>query len=296
MSIIGFHFTSSLLNVAGWPKRRGLLRRPSINSSVADRAIDQMINWAASLGAGRPHLALRVIAEIFRDRNWDAANRPDIKQYCEMARAHWDRVPDATPVEIVKPTRLSETFGPFIKAKEFAGKTLAVAMENYLRDAILWGLTNPGRLTDWYTQLRASQIMLKAQHFRDVGVDVPPAIEEWFGECAAAIDQYESDIGPLSAIPPRLRRDAQDLGVALTDSASEVSTALTTEQKDELRRKLAFMKANKDMLAKRAVEYMDAHPELSDDEAMEVVAEECFLDHEIALVENDIDELRRTND
>ncbi len=58
MSLFGFYFVTSLLREMGWPRKQGLFRRVAIDSTVADGAIDQMVNWAASLGAGRPPASL----------------------------------------------------------------------------------------------------------------------------------------------------------------------------------------------------------------------------------------------
>jgi hypothetical protein len=62
MAIFGFYFVSGLLREAGWPRKQGLFRRDVLDTTILDSAIDQMVDWAASLGAGRPALALQIVA------------------------------------------------------------------------------------------------------------------------------------------------------------------------------------------------------------------------------------------
>ena len=63
MSIFGFYFVSEILREAGWPRRKGVFNSTAvIDTIILDGATDQMIDWAAALGAGRPTLALQALA------------------------------------------------------------------------------------------------------------------------------------------------------------------------------------------------------------------------------------------
>src|SRR5689334_6584825 len=112
MSIFGFYFVSGLLQEAGWPRRKGVFNKAVLDTAILDATIDQMIDWAASLGAGRPMLALQAIAEMFRDRDWKGDSAPSIQRFIEVAKAEnesW-RVTDAIlPRDVVKPTRFAKT-------------------------------------------------------------------------------------------------------------------------------------------------------------------------------------------
>jgi dGTPase len=65
MATFGCFFVTGLLREAGWPRPQGLLRKEVIDTMILDSAIDQMIDWSAAIGAGRPRLGLQVIAEMF---------------------------------------------------------------------------------------------------------------------------------------------------------------------------------------------------------------------------------------
>lgn len=137
MSIFGYYFVGSLLREAGWPRKQGLFRGEAYDTTIADAAIDQMVDWAASLGAGRPTIALQMIAEMFRDRNWDGDDAPQIKTFIDGVRESWNGAPNAAPREIVQPMRLGSTFGSSISAKNFQDARLRVALEQNVLEALL---------------------------------------------------------------------------------------------------------------------------------------------------------------
>ena len=56
----------------------------------------------------------------------------------------------------------------------------------------------------------------------------------------------------------------------------------TPEEIEELERKVEFMESHQEMLLKRAVEYRKEHPDESLEDAADIVAERCFLEHELA--------------
>ncbi len=70
---MGFYYIIGLLHHLGWPKRRGLFNSEAIiNSIILDSAIDQMIDWSASIGACRPNTALQIIATMFDEEDWNS--------------------------------------------------------------------------------------------------------------------------------------------------------------------------------------------------------------------------------
>jgi hypothetical protein len=220
LSIFGYYFVESLLRQAGWPRKRGLLRGEAYDTAIADAAIDQMVDWAASLGAGRPPLALQIIAEMFRDRNWDGDDAPEIKTFIDGARESWNVTPSTSPREIVRPTRLKSAFGDSISVKEFQDVRLRVALERNLLEALLWSLASPDRFRAWYASTRQRhQSSLDLMQSSGLAVDALPSLEEWFAQCEEIVHNYERDIGPLHAIPDRLLADARALGLDIGEPA-----------------------------------------------------------------------------
>ena len=214
MSIFGYYFIGSLLQEAGWPRKQGLFRGEAYDTTVVDAAIDQMVDWAASLGAGRPTIALQMIAEMFSDRNWDGDDAPQIKTFIDGARESWKGALNAAPREILQPIHLESKFGSSISAKNFQDARLRVALEQNFLEALLWGLANPDRFAVWYASTaQHHQSSLDFMRSSDLAVDELPALEEWFGQCEEIVRNYERNIGPLRAIPKKLLADSRALGL-----------------------------------------------------------------------------------
>lgn len=217
MSILGFYFVGSLLRKAGWPRKQGLFRAVTIDTAVADLAINQMVDWGASLGAGRPTIALRIIAEMFRDRDWEGDNAPDINTFVNSSRESWDASPDATPCDIVQPVRLSPTLGKAISAKRF--ESVDVTLEQDLLWAILLGMANPERFAEWYADA-AQRHESSLSHAQSCGlaVDSLPTLDEFFENSEQIIRDYEREVQPLPTIPARLLADARSIGANLVET------------------------------------------------------------------------------
>ena len=232
MSIFGFYFVSGLLRETGWPRRKGLFNSTAvIDTIVLDHAIDQMIDWAAALGAGHPTLALQTLAEMFRDRDWSSDGRPDIKVFIESASAEngsWRDTGAIAPHEIVEPTRFAgadahrqamegiektgpKWKGPTIPVKVF--KEIRVPLEHWFLDGLLWGIGNPKAFETWYQVHYEDQISrLPLMHEAGLAVDALPDLLEFLADSEEVLRNYERDIGPLPAIPDSLLADAQALG------------------------------------------------------------------------------------
>ena len=79
MSIFALYFATQLLREVGWPRKLGMFKGEGYDAVVADAVLAQSIDWGAAIGAGRPRVALQMIAEMFRDRDWEGDDAPDVK-------------------------------------------------------------------------------------------------------------------------------------------------------------------------------------------------------------------------
>lgn len=231
MSIFGFYFVSEILREAGWPRRKGVFNSTAvIDTIILDGATDQMIDWAAALGAGRPTLALQALAEVFRDRDWDDDERPNIKMFIETARAEnesWRSSSTIAPHEVVQPSRFAgadahrqaaegivkegaKWKGPTMSVKDF--KELRVPLEHWFLEGLLWGISNPQAFESWF-QAHYEDQMQRLPQMREAGlaVDDLPDLARSLADGEAILRNYERDIGPLPAIPDSLLADARSL-------------------------------------------------------------------------------------
>ena len=214
MSIFGIYFVRTLLGQAGWPRKKSILGGLAYDTIIVDKVIDQMITWGASLGAGRHKLSLQIIAEIHRDKDWGGENAPSIKSVIKASRENWERIPESTPSEVIKPTRFSNYFKKSMPAKYFEDKKFLWALEQFFQEAIVLGLANPDRFKVWYNNDR-SRRNSSLNEYNKAGLDVEasPPLNEWFEKSEGIIKDYERNVRPLPEIPKKLLQDAKSVGI-----------------------------------------------------------------------------------
>jgi len=215
MSIFGFYFVSHLLSEMGWPRKQGIRKRQVYDTTVVDVAIAQSVDWGAALGAGRPHLSLQMIAEMFRDR-WDSDDPPDLKALEEAADLEgWSTA--ASPREAVQPPQNGK-LGKSISWEEFNTPKWRPLMEQWVLHALLWGLSNPDRLETWYgANLAHRESMTPTYRRMGLDIELPSPLPEFLANSEQIVRDYERDIEPLPSIPPKLLDDATSLGWKISD-------------------------------------------------------------------------------
>lgn len=235
MSIIGFHFVTGLLREAGWPRRKGHFNSTAVvDTLILDHAIDQMIDWAAALGAGRPTLALQTIANIFRDHDWTSDGRPHLQVLLENAKGgngNWGASGAVAPHEALQPIRFAgadahrqaakgimevrpKWKGPTMDMKDF--KQLRQPLEFWFLEGVLWGIGNPTAFAAWYqANFEDSTKNLDLMRQSGLAIDPPTDLPQFFADSEMALKNYEREIGPLPAIPETLLSDARAIGIRL---------------------------------------------------------------------------------
>ena len=214
MSAFGIYFVRTLLELEGWPRKKGILSKPSYDSVIVDSVIDQMIVWGASLGAGRPKLSLQIIAEIHKDKDWDGDNPPNIKNIINTLREDWNKIPEGTPSEVLKPTRFSRYFVKSMPAKYLVDKQFISALEQFFQEAVMLGLANPDHFKMWYNNDRRKRnSSLNEMKQAGLEVEASPSLDEWFEKSESILRDYEHNIRPIPEIPKKLLQDAGSLGI-----------------------------------------------------------------------------------
>lgn len=213
VSIFGFYFVSQLLREAGWPRKQGILKGESYDTFMVDAAIAQSVDWGAALGAGHPRLSLQMIAEMFRDRDWDSNDQaPNVKLVVEQLADQDAWSAAASPRDAVKPPQLAAGFGRSIRPEQFRDERFCAAMEQLVLEALLWGLSNPDRFAAWYSAY-LTHMESRTPTMREAGLEVELSpLPEFLANSEQIVRDYERDVGPLPSIPPRLLDDATALG------------------------------------------------------------------------------------
>jgi hypothetical protein len=131
---IALYFMTTRLHEAGWPRRCGLLRRYRFDATVVDATVDEMIDWAAAMGAGRPMLAAQLAAHIMDDCAMHGEDGPTLEALVEQARAEPDEA--IAPHERLQPVRFANTVGAMIPQSTFSKLDVRVALQQWCLEAL----------------------------------------------------------------------------------------------------------------------------------------------------------------
>jgi hypothetical protein len=81
--------------------------KEAVDAMILDATVDQMVDWAAGIGAGKPDLAVKILATMFNDRYMNSADDPDIEHYIQLQNEQIvsrELKPDETaPHELLRP-------------------------------------------------------------------------------------------------------------------------------------------------------------------------------------------------
>ncbi|HEY6541474.1 MAG TPA: hypothetical protein VIZ18_11070 [Ktedonobacteraceae bacterium] len=210
MAIFGYYFITNMLQGTGWPRRQGLLKKEVVNTLLLETIENQMINWAAAIGAGRPNLALQLIAFCYQNKDWNGDNAPEIKSFIESER---ERIgSEIDPYTIMAPLKFQK-YGETIPAKVIEDLGSRNAFEQIFMDGLLYGLGNPKRYEAWY-EADLKDFEKKKPTYNRMGLQVGeklPSLSENYVNAEEIVHSYEQAMGVSlpTTIPHRLIADVK---------------------------------------------------------------------------------------
>lgn len=217
-SIFGFYFVFGLLEHMGWPRRRSLFNSTAIvDSLILDSTIDQMIDWAASIGACKPDLALRIIATTFRGNDWNSEDSFNLLKAINDSEKSWKGRGNTNPRDIVKPIRFSK-IQKVVRAKQLKDESIKTTLEQYFLEGLIWGLINSNSFKKYF-ETDEKRRKDNLTFYKEAGLDVDYAqtLNQFIREGEEIIVGYEKDIRPLSLIPEKLLNDVLSLGIEIKE-------------------------------------------------------------------------------
>lgn len=189
-TFLGIHYVNGVLQATGWPRRKSLLNSTAvIDSAILDLTINQMIDWAASIGACRPKLALQIFATMFSDADWDRVGLLDIIKI-DDARNAWNYGGNSNPRKIVNPKQFSK-YGKSTEASLLNDKKINSLFENYFMESLFWGLNNPDKFINYFNSEREEKINnLELYKKAELGVNSIPTLEDMLNDAELIISAY----------------------------------------------------------------------------------------------------------
>jgi hypothetical protein len=203
MATYGTFFIDGILGSAKWPRKQGITGKMVVDTTILDVSIDQMVDWAAGIGAGRPKLTVQILGSLYNDYDWDGANAPNIEMLVkslneEFAKRNID-------LDITAPHDILEPYQPYHFKEKFS-KPLPykILREHEIREmiekafvvALLYGFNHPVEFKNWYKNyLEESKV--KRPTYEKIGMEIDdlPDLEEYLSNAEDIINLYvqESD-------------------------------------------------------------------------------------------------------
>lgn len=206
-----------LLSHMGWPRRKSLLNSTAVvDSLILDSAVEQMIDWAASIGACRPKSALKIIATVLRGTDWESKDAMNLSLEVGNMKKQWaERGNSDNPREAVKPVKFSK-HSKVMTMKQLKDKEISHAFEVYFYESLIWGLVHPDGFKTYYSANEERQ-KEKMPEYKKAGlaVDYIPTLDQILKEGEEILKGYEKEIRELSPIPQKLQNDAISLGIVI---------------------------------------------------------------------------------
>ena len=190
----------------GWPRTTGLLfRKKSINLGIVWVNVEIAVKYAIALGAARPRIALALLADYFRDREWTLQFATELWAQLDPS----DEVaaqPDTPPEKVI--TACPHVHSALLKLVRW-DYVLSEPFQGHYGWAfckgLVWGLSHPEEAMKHYEKERQS-LCERIPEMRKHGleVDPPPVFDEFVDIIEEEVNTYQNAIRPLAEVPQSL--------------------------------------------------------------------------------------------
>ena len=199
-------FVAEQLNRLGWPQTKGVFRKKEVVPALlVDLTVEQGLRLCMGLGAGRPELACRVIADIFRPDAWTPQQTAAL-----LGTAANTQKPISEHPELPAWTAFYGKHALSLQMAEaewgWLGKEVASLWRGFGGYCAIWGLSHQ---MEFAAAFEASQIddARNAPEMRRQGLAVAPPmlLNEFYVACEQMVFAYESSGHRLPDTPAALR-------------------------------------------------------------------------------------------
>lgn len=182
-------YYSSMLASQGWPRKSGILGKPSVPAQVLVMVGKLLGELGRAWGAERPDIAMRLITQYLSETTW-----PDVNIEDDFHQIHVKGWPVAAVAE-------SWTWDQVVSRKEFH-----IFIRNWFLAETWHGLKQPVEVRQAFDDIRA-----EADKWKSHGLDIAPALlprsaAELAAEAVEYFRLYEAAGGVIPQATPSLVR------------------------------------------------------------------------------------------
>jgi hypothetical protein len=211
MSRFTLWFIAEHLRRMGWPKKE-IFGRNYVDSRILDVVVEQSIEIAVGLGAGRPKIGLAIIADIFKNNLWTKESTSKLLQYLDTGlskiRLNIENNTELFPWQVLCADFKVAPYLKKIEWNKLDDSGFVSVCSKATACGIFWGLINFNEMEAIFnkSKIRYKQITPEVvQHGLAVSVQYPwSSLDQFFMWCEELVQIFESVRPPLSEIPIEL--------------------------------------------------------------------------------------------
>ncbi len=185
----------------GWPRQKGFLRKVTVvDASTLDQAIEEAIQVAMGVGAGREELAMAMLAEL-ADQSAAAGVEGAVREFLRQAdqkialfgqRIPWRSLMALRPDESSPLVPLGEPRpgAEHVLWEEVGREPLASAIPAWCGEGIAWALHHRREVDEAFETARAEGLAATPPY-------TVPTQDELYNWCDDWVRDYEEQAGPL---------------------------------------------------------------------------------------------------
>ena len=203
-------YLHTALNSMGWPKPKGIFRRPHVDVLIADMVVQLGLRVIVGLGAGRPEVATRLLADTFAGNPWNEESTGALTRGLrEKAETVVASHPDMTPWKALYYDHQLAPYGNNLPWPDLFDDRVGAIRAMVASRACYWGLTNEHRMQAIFDREELDHEE-NAPEANQYGLGVSNtfpfnSLEHFYESCDTFIDTFNTAMPPLRAIPPQLR-------------------------------------------------------------------------------------------
>jgi hypothetical protein len=198
MAVFGTYYTVNMLRQMKWPRKHGVRKKEYFDTFIVDQTLNQMVDWAAAIGAGAPDTALKILAYIYKDRDWDGDDAPDFEMFVGSERKRIAsmgvKASETAPHDLLQPFQFGEKFKS-LPGNAFDNENARNFIETTFVNGLLYGLCHPRAYNSWYdNHLQEFEKNKELYKKIDIGVEELPSLKENLNNSIEIIELYEQEM------------------------------------------------------------------------------------------------------
>ena len=208
MSRLLEYYLYSQLKVMGWPKRKGFLRTQYVDAALADVVIGQGLQVIVGLGAGRPEVAVGMLADTFSGNPWTKESTSSLFESLREAREIAANYPDIPPWQALWRKHQLASYSKEWGWSDLFDDTVGMIRSMAASRAAYWGLTNEQEMQALFDREKSAyekSAIEGNQYGLGVSYEYPfQSLEQFYQWCDTIVHGFKEALPPFPEIPPSL--------------------------------------------------------------------------------------------